>query len=53
VSWLPRGSNFDDAYGLADEALYVAKRGGRNQVALASGHVHAVQAAQPAHAQPA
>jgi diguanylate cyclase (GGDEF)-like protein len=53
VSWLPRGSNFDDAYGLADEALYVAKRGGRNQVALASGHVHAVQAVQPGHAQPA
>ncbi|WP_285411395.1 GGDEF domain-containing protein [Variovorax sp. efr-133-TYG-130] len=40
VCWLPRGSNFDIAYGLADEALYVAKRGGRNQVALASGHVH-------------
>ena len=42
VCWSPRGSNFDSAYGLADEALYVAKRGGRNQVALASGH------AQPA-----
>lgn len=40
VSWLPCGSNFDDAYGLADEALYVAKRGGRNQVALASGQAH-------------
>ncbi|MFM9925008.1 GGDEF domain-containing protein [Variovorax sp. H27-G14] len=38
VSWLPRGSNFDDAYSLADEALYGAKRGGRNQVAHASGH---------------
>ncbi|SEK10375.1 MULTISPECIES: GGDEF domain-containing protein [unclassified Variovorax] len=40
VSWLPCGSSFDEAYGLADEALYVAKRGGRNQVALAAGHVH-------------
>jgi diguanylate cyclase len=32
VSWLPRGSSFDVAYGLADEALYAAKRGGRNRV---------------------
>lgn len=50
VSWLPRGSNFDDAYGLADEALYGAKRAGRNQIALAAGH------GQPhgrAHVQPA
>ena len=47
VSWLPRGSSFDDAYCLADEALYVAKRGGRNQVAMASGQQHA------GHAQPA
>lgn len=39
VSWMPRGSNFDEAYGLADEALYVAKRGGRNQVAQAPGLV--------------
>jgi len=44
VSWMPCGSSFDDAYGLADEALYVAKRGGRNQVALASGPVHAQSA---------
>lgn len=35
VSQLPRGGCFDDAYGLADEALYVAKRGGRNQVVQA------------------
>ena len=41
VCWLPRGSNFDEAYGLADEALYGAKRGGRDQVVLASGPAHA------------
>ena len=35
VCWAPRGGNFDDAYNLADEALYRAKRGGRNQVARA------------------
>lgn len=33
VSWMPQGSNFDEAYGFADEALYTAKRNGRNQVA--------------------
>ena len=35
VSQLSRGGSFDDAYGLADEALYVAKRSGRNQVVRA------------------
>jgi diguanylate cyclase (GGDEF)-like protein len=35
ISWLPCGSSFDHAYNLADEALYVAKRGGRNQVVRA------------------
>jgi len=36
VSWAAPGGDFDTAYGLADEALYVAKRGGRNQVRLAA-----------------
>lgn len=35
VSWLARGSSFDVAYGLADEALYAAKREGRNRVVRA------------------
>ncbi|MFZ4289733.1 GGDEF domain-containing protein [Variovorax sp. HJSM1_2] len=39
VSWLPQGGSFDNAYNLADEALYVAKRGGRNQVVRASASV--------------
>lgn len=32
VSWTPRGRSFDEAYGQADEALYAAKRAGRNRV---------------------
>jgi diguanylate cyclase (GGDEF)-like protein len=32
VSWLRRGGSFDNAYSRADEALYQAKRLGRNQV---------------------
>jgi len=35
VSWSPRGTGFDQAYARADEALYEAKRAGRNQVARA------------------
>ncbi len=32
VSCVPQGDSFDEAYGLADQALYAAKRGGRNRV---------------------
>ncbi|MBV8122681.1 MAG: GGDEF domain-containing protein [Burkholderiaceae bacterium] len=35
VSWLPQGGGFDEAYTRADEALYAAKRAGRNQVVRA------------------
>jgi len=35
VSWSPRGASFDQAYARADEALYSAKRNGRNQVVCA------------------
>jgi diguanylate cyclase (GGDEF)-like protein len=37
ISCLPAGASFDEAYGQADEALYAAKRGGRNCVAHAGG----------------
>jgi len=36
VSWAAAGGKFDDAYNQADEALYLAKRSGRNQVARVS-----------------
>lgn len=32
VSWTPAGANFSIAYGAADEALYKAKKAGRNRV---------------------
>jgi diguanylate cyclase (GGDEF)-like protein len=35
VSWSPPGATFDHAYGTADQALYEAKRGGRNRVECA------------------
>ncbi|ELA00637.1 diguanylate cyclase [Cupriavidus metallidurans] len=35
VSWSPQGRPFEHAYGRADEALYEAKRGGRNRVTQA------------------
>jgi diguanylate cyclase (GGDEF)-like protein len=34
VSWNPAGTSFETAYGNADEALYAAKRAGRNCVRL-------------------
>ena len=35
VSWSAQGRTFEHAYGRADEALYAAKRGGRNRVTQA------------------
>jgi diguanylate cyclase (GGDEF)-like protein len=35
VSWSARGSTFEQAYGRADQALYSAKRAGRNCVRMA------------------
>jgi len=36
VSWSPQGRVFEHAYGRADEALYDAKRSGRNRVTQAA-----------------
>jgi len=36
VSWSPQGRAFEHAYGRADEALYGAKRGGRDRVTQAA-----------------
>ncbi|RZJ60139.1 MAG: GGDEF domain-containing protein [Acidovorax sp.] len=43
VCWAGAGSDFDSAYGLADEALYVAKRGGRNQVCVAASSLPSLE----------
>ena len=34
ISWCPAGTSFETSYGRADEALYAAKRAGRNCVRL-------------------
>ena len=52
LSWMPRGASFDLAYAQADEALYAAKRGGRNQVVRAAPCVPAAGAHGAAPALP-
>jgi diguanylate cyclase (GGDEF)-like protein len=39
----PAGGDFDTAYGLADEALFIAKRAGRNQVRLTTSASHTAE----------
>jgi len=43
VCWAAAGGDFDSAYGLADEALFIAKRAGRNQVRLATASLPAAE----------
>ena len=43
VCWAGAGGDFDSAYGLADEALFIAKRAGRNQVRQAAACLHAAE----------
>ena len=43
MCWATAGGDFDSAYGLADDALYMAKRGGRNQVRVAAASFPSAQ----------
>lgn len=43
VCWAAAGGDFDSAYGLADHALYMAKRGGRNQVRVTAAALPSIQ----------